>query len=175
MLVPFWFAVCAIAHVHAGAPFLFPAALATAIKDKKSSSNNNGWIQAYVDWGDVDNRYLNADSCVLAFEGLSCFVVSALCVLVAVLHVRKSKFYHPLRIVVCTAHAYGTLVYWLSAAFNKTGNRNAQQAFSQISQNNFDFYFMFCLLNSTWIWVPLLLLSNSVTFLCRAVEQLKEK
>jgi hypothetical protein len=184
LLVPIWFAASALAHVHAGQPYYARSALAAAMK--AGAAAPNAWLRAYLDWcRDTDARYcrnsntsdfatLDVDSCVMAFEGLSCFVVSFLCGAVAIMHFTKSAYYHPLRLATCVCHIYGALTYIISARFNLNSNSvGGAEPFSKISPANF--WPMFIGMNSVWIVLPALLARNSALKMAAAMRIAEEK
>jgi hypothetical protein len=183
LLVPIWFVASALAHVHAGQPYYARPALAAAMKEAAAP---NAWLGAYLEWCfETNARYcrnsntsdfesLDVDSCVMAFEGLSCFVVSLLCGAVSIMHFTKSAYYHPLRLATCVCHIYGALTYIISARFNRDNNSvGGAEPFGKISPANF--WPMFIGMNSVWIVLPALLARNSAAKLAAAMRLAEEK
>lgn len=186
LLVPVWFIASALAHVHAGQPYYARSALAAAMKTVAAGgAAPNGWVGGYLDWcRDTDARYcrngntsdfgtLDVDSCVMAFEGLSCFLVSVMCIAVAIMG-PKAAYYHPLRLATCCCHMYGALTYIISARYNNNpGVTGAETPFGKISPANF--WPMFIGMNSIWILVPALLARNSAVKMAAAMRLAQEK
>lgn len=98
-------------------------------------------------------RYCAKNPCVEAFQGITLVYAAPLCLLLAVLVLRRSRWRHVVQAPVCTGQMYGTLIYFLSAGV---------KGFVDIAPAADHFWLRFVALNSLWVVIPGMLLIQSL-------------
>merc|ERR1712188_157030 len=108
----------------------------------------------WKDYAFADTRYFFSDTGTLGIEAITAIIVGPLCFLLAYAILYRASFRHALQIIVCSAHVYGTVLYFVTEFLDD---------FSHVDKNNVKlFWVYFVCTNCIWLVVPLLFLLQSV-------------
>ncbi|KAM0197143.1 hypothetical protein ACHAPA_002468 [Fusarium lateritium] len=128
------------------------------------------FAQLWKEYTLSDSRYLTHDIFTVSVETITCLAWGPLSLLAAVGILKDWHSRHVVQVIVCTAHAYGVALYYLT---NWNESRVHGVAYSRPEALYFWVYYVG--FNLPWAVVPLVLLRDSWQQVSKAFTALEEK
>ncbi|KAJ4202892.1 hypothetical protein NW767_005649 [Fusarium falciforme] len=128
------------------------------------------FAQLWKEYALSDSRYLTHDVFTISVETITALAWGPLCLLTVVGIIHGSRSRHVAQVIVCTAHAYGVALYYLT---NFNESRMHGVAYSRPETLYFWIYYVG--FNFPWAVVPLVLLRDSWRQIGSAFAALEEK
>ncbi|PMD50243.1 Emopamil-binding protein [Hyaloscypha bicolor E] len=145
-----WFVLTGSIHVFFEGYFVY--------NHSRMPSMQDFFGQLWKEYALSDSRYMSSDSLVLCTESLTVLTWGPLSLLTAVLITRQSQFRHPVQALVSTGHFYGNLIYYSTCLYEgfALGKRYYRP-------EPYYFWWYFVLMNTFWLVIPAICLSNSIS------------
>ncbi|KAL6851098.1 hypothetical protein ACO1O0_008226 [Amphichorda felina] len=153
-----WFALCAFLHMFFEGYYLY---YRTSI-----AGMDTLFAQLWKEYTLSDSRYLTLDVFTVCVETITAFVWGPLSLLTVAAIIARHPARHPLQIIVCTAHAYGVALYYLT---------NWAEGVSYSRPEMLYYWVYYVGMNAPWAVVPLWLLRDSFLEIGHAFGALREK
>ncbi|KAJ1928413.1 hypothetical protein IWQ60_002078 [Tieghemiomyces parasiticus] len=116
--------------------------------------------ELWKEYARADSRYLTSDGAVLGIEALTAFVEGPALLGAAYALAVRSPHRHLLQLTISLGQLYGSLVYLFTMWYDD---------WRYMSPHPYYFYVTFAAMNSPWVIVPVLLMTQSWRALARAV------
>ncbi|KAJ4254711.1 hypothetical protein NW757_005040 [Fusarium falciforme] len=157
-----WFALCGFLHVAFEGYYL--------VYRHELTGMSTLFAQLWKEYALSDSRYLTHDVFTISVETITALAWGPLCLLTVVSIIHGSRSRHVAQVIVCTAHAYGVALYYLT---NFNESRMHGVAYSRPETLYFWIYYVG--FNFPWAVVPLVLLRDSWRQIGSAFAALEEK
>lgn len=157
-----WFVLCGAIHLGLEGHF--------ALHEAHIAISSDTLSQLWKEYSLSDSRYLTRDSFVVCMETITAVFWGPLSFMCAYSIVDNRPWRHPLQAIISLGQLYGDVLYFATCA-------HQEMVFSVTYSRPEMYYYVgyYILLNSFWIWIPLILLLSSTretTAVFRRVQEL---
>ncbi|KAI9372406.1 Emopamil-binding protein [Aspergillus egyptiacus] len=155
-----WFVLSGILHCFFEGYFM--------INHAHMASAQDFFGQLWKEYALSDSRYMTADTLVLCMETITVLVWGPLCFSVAYSILNCHSLRHPLQIIVCMAHLYGAMLYYVTSLYDEYIHGRPYCRPEAVY-----FWVYYFLMNFIWIIVPAYYLFQSMKTISYAMRRLE--